>query len=73
MYKSFYNIGIILKAVWNFNKHTLESLYNSLKYLCLTYCIQVWGSTYQSHLSKLIILQKTIVRINQGVQPRTHT
>ena len=33
----------------------------------------MWGSTYQSHLSKLIILQKKIVRIIQGVPPRTHT
>ena len=67
------NIGIILKARRVFDKHTLLSLYYSLIYPYLTYCIQVWGSTYQSHLSKLIILQKKIVRIIQGVPPRPHT
>ena len=67
------NIGIILKARRVFDKHTLLSVYYSLIYPYLTYCIQVWGSTYQSHLSKLIILQKKIVRIIQGVPPRTHT
>ena len=56
-----------------FDKRTLLSLYYSLIYPYLTCCIQVWGSTYQSHLSKLVILQKKIVRIIHGVPPRTHT
>ena len=66
-------IGIILKARHVFLKHTLLSLYYSLIYPYLTYCIQVWGATYQRHLSKLMILQKKIVRIIHGVPPRTHT
>ena len=53
------NIDIILKARRVFDKRTLLSLYFSLIYPYLTYCIQVWGSTYQSHLSKLVILQKS--------------
>ena len=67
------NIGIILKARHVFEKHTLLSLYYSLIYPYLTYCIQVWGATYQSRLSKLMILQKKIVRIIHGVPHRTHT
>ena len=67
------NIDIILKARRVFDKRTLLSLYYSLIYTYLTYCIQVWGSTYQSHLSQLVILQKKIVRIILGVPPRTHT
>ena len=67
------NIGIILKARRVFDKHNLLSLYYSLIHSYLTYCIQVWGSTYQGHLSKLVILQKNIVRIIRGVPPRTHT
>ena len=67
------NIGIILKARRVFDKRTLLSLYYSLMYPSLTYSIQVWGSTYQSHLSKLVILQKKIVRIIHGVPSRTHT
>ena len=56
-----------------FNKCTLLSLYYSLVYPYLTYCIQIWGSTYDSHLVKLIVLQKKIIRIISGVPPRTHT
>ena len=52
------NIGFILKARRVFDKRTFLSLYYSLIYPYLTYCIQVWGSTYQSHLSELVILQK---------------
>ena len=33
----------------------------------------MWGSTYQSHLSKLVILKRKIVRIIHGVPSRTHT
>ena len=64
----FWKPGTFLKK-----KNTLLSLYHSLIYPYLTCCIQVWGATYQSHLSKLMILQKKIVRIIHGVPPRTHT
>ena len=67
------NIGIILKARWVCDKRNLSSLYYSLIHPYLPYRIQVWGSTYQGHLSKLVILQKKIVRIIGGVPPRTHT
>ena len=73
MHKSFQNNGIILKARRVFDKRTLLSLYCPMIYPYLTYCIQVWGSTYRSHLSKLVILQKKIDRIILGVPPRTHT
>ena len=67
------NISIFLKAMRVFDIRTLSSLYYSLIYPYLTYCIQVWGSKCQSHLSKLVILQINIVRIIHGVPPRTHT
>ena len=66
------NIGIILKARHVFEKRSLLSLYFSLIYPYLTYCIQVLGATYQSHLSTLMILQKKMVGIIHGVPPRTH-
>ena len=67
------SIGVILRARKVFNKSTLLMLYYSLIYPYLTYCVQVWGSTYDSHKKRLIILQKKIVRIICGVPPRTHT
>ena len=41
---------------------TKDILY-SLVYPYLTYCVSVWGSTYQSNLNRIIILQKKIIRI----------
>ena len=67
------NIGIILIARRVFNKSTLLSLYYSFIYPYLIYCIHVWGSAYETHLRKLKILQKKVIRIISGVPPRSHT
>jgi len=40
-----------------------SSLYYSLVYRYLIYCISVWGSTYQRNLSRVIILQKKFLSI----------
>lgn len=56
-------IGIICKARKVFNKETLKTLYYSIIYPYLTYCIEVWGTSAQTYLSSLIKLQKKIVRI----------
>ena len=37
------------------------------------YCISVWGSTYQSNISRVIILQKKIIRIICKVSFDSHT
>ena len=47
-------------------------LYYSLVYPYLIYCISVWGSTYQSNISRVIILQKKI-RIICKVSFDSHT
>ena len=67
------NTGIILTARRVFNKSTLLSLYYSFIYSYLIYCIHVWGSAYETHLTKLKILQKKVIRIISGVPPRSHT
>ena len=67
------SVGIIIKARKVFNKETMLSLYNSLVYPYLSYCIHVWGSAYEVHLSDLVVLQKRIIRIISGVPPRAHT
>ena len=66
-------IGSILKARKVFNTATLVQLYNALIYPYYTYCINIWGGTYQTHLQKLVILQKKVVRILYGAKPRTHS
>jgi hypothetical protein len=56
-------IGIIIKARQYLPKDCLKTLYYSFIYPYLIYCNHIWGSTYQSSLSKLTTLQKKAVRI----------
>ena len=56
------NIGIMTKARSVFNKDTLLSLYYSFIYPYISYCIYVWGSTFETYLKKMF-LQKRAIRI----------
>ena len=67
------SIGIIYKSSFCLPKTSLRSLYYSLVYPYLTYCVSVWGSTYQSNLNRIIILQKKIIRIISKVSFDAHT
>ena len=67
------SIGIIYKSSFCLPKTSLRSLYCSLVYPYLTYCVSVWGSTYQSNLNRIIILQKKIIRIISKVSFDAHT
>ena len=64
-------IGILCKCRRYFGKETLLTLYNSFLYPYLSYCIPVWGNTYQSYLYPLVIKQKWAVRIVAGVKRMT--
>ena len=66
-------IGIIIKARKYFNQDTLLSLYNTMVLPFISYCIHVWGKAASTHIDKIHILQKRIVRIISGVPPRTHS
>ena len=52
-------IGVIIKAR-NLGKESLLSLYQTLIYPYITYCHQVWGSTYQYNIDTLEKLQKRL-------------
>ena len=67
------NIGIILKARKIFSQETLNMLYYCFIYPYLNYCVHNCGSTYISYLTKLLVLQKRIVRIISGVPRLTHS
>ena len=60
------NIGIITRARKVLNKKTLTTLYYTFIYPYLNYCSTVWGSAPPTKLSKLLSLQKRIVRIISG-------
>ena len=57
------SIGIIYKASLCLPTSTLCTLYYSLVYLYLLYCITVWGSSYPSTLKRIVLLQTKVVRI----------
>ena len=54
-------------------KSALLSLYYSLIYPYLQYCIIVWGSTYSTNLNLIFLLQKRAVRIICKVSYDEHT
>ena len=56
-------IGIMYIARQYLNKSSLVNLYYSYVYPYLTYCIEVWGWAYPTHLQCLLLLQKKIIRI----------
>ena len=51
-------IGIMYKARQYLNKSSLVNLYYSYVYPYLTYCIEVWGCAYPTHLQCLFLLPK---------------
>ena len=63
------NIGVITRARKVLDKKTLTGLYYTFIYPYLNYCCTVWGSCSITHISKLLVLQKRIVRIICG-KPR---
>ena len=66
-------IGVIYKSRFCLPKTSLCSFCYSLVYPYLIYCVSVWGSAYQSNLSRIIILQKRIIRIKSKVFFDSHT
>ena len=66
-------IGIIKKLRPFLHKKSLIDIYYAFVYPFMTYCIHVWGTAHDVHLSKLSVLQKRAIRIIAGVPPRTHS
>ena len=48
-------------------------MYNSSILPYLTYCIEIWGNTYESRIRDLVLLQKRAIRIIDNVGYRDHT
>ena len=67
------SIGIIYTSSFCLPKTSWRCLYYSLVYPYFIYCVSVWGSTYQSNLSRIFILQKKIMRIISKVSFDSHT
>ena len=67
------SIGIINKIKNIVDDFTLRQLYNSLIYPYFMYCHVVWGNCNKTNLSRLILLQKKIIRIITNSTYLAHT
>ena len=67
------HVGIIGRATNSIQQKHSKMLYSALILPFLNYCLNIWGNTFITHLSKLVTLQKRIVRIISGANPRDHT
>lgn len=54
------------------SRHLLM-LYNALLYPYLSYGVLLWGSTFQTHLNKIVVMQKRAVRIIAHAPYNAHT
>jgi len=67
------HIGVIGRAMKVLHcKHALM-LYSALCLPFLSYCVNIWGNTFKTHLIKLVTLQKRIIRIIAGANRLDHT
>ena len=66
-------IGILVKARRILGIDSLVTLYNTLIKRYFSYCITLWGNIFKTHLKKLEILQKKIVRLLSFSDYNAHT
>ena len=71
--KIFKNIGILIKSRKVFDTNSHLTLYYSFIYPYINYCVHLWGSTYDTYVNKIFLLQKKAMRIILGVNQRTHS
>ena len=67
------NVGIFCKLKHLLPEDSLINLYYALVYPYLIYCILIWGGTYPTHLNKILLKQKKVVRIITKSRYLAHT
>ena len=65
------SIAVLYKTMQVLDCQALHILYQSLVEPHMSYCCEIWGSTYQSRLKKLFLLQK--IRIIYNLNYLDHT
>ena len=66
------SVGLISKVRHFLPFHILANLYQSLILPYLSYSVVVWGRAANSHLNKLLILQKRVLRLMNFAQSQQH-
>ena len=67
------SIAIIYKSKFILSQESLYLLYCTLFLPYLTYCLEIWGSSYVTNINPLFILQKKIIRIVSNCSYKSHT
>ena len=57
------NVAILYKLKYLLESNTLLVMYNTLILPYLMYCCEIWGNTYKSRLSNIMLLQKKAIRV----------
>ena len=65
--------GALYRIKDKVDTNVLLLLYNTLVLPHLSYCIEIWGNTYESRLREISMLQKRIIRIIGCVKLKDHT
>lgn len=66
-------LGLIYRASLFMPEKIILLLYNSLINSKIVYCIESWGNARKSHLDKILVIQKKLIRIIYKKPPSEHT
>jgi hypothetical protein len=67
------HVGLLYKARKLLHSSALTTLYYSFIYPLISYCIEIWGSSFSTYIDKLYKQQKRIMRIITFSKQRTST
>ena len=65
-------IGVIARLRHVVPLCTLLNIYRSLIFSYLSYGLAAWGQAAKTHLQKLLVLQKRVLRLMCFSEPRAH-
>lgn len=67
------SLGLIYRASSFLPEQLLILLYNSLVNSKIVYCLESWGNAPQTHLNKILVIQKKVIRTIFKKPPTEHT
>ena len=67
------SIGLLHKLKKYLNVQSMINMYYCFVYPYFQYCNEVWGNAYSTHLNRLNLLQKRVIRLIANVDRHHHT
>ena len=64
---------ILYKCTQVIDSQSMHILYSSFFLSYISYCSEIWGNTYPSHVNCLVVLQKRAIRLLFGSGRLDHT